>query len=295
VAHLAVGKKKVLVAAILSPSFEKDLREAGVPVRILDPVPALRDALKAAGKADLLILLSHAPVEESRAILRAVPELDIVLTAHAGWKAWKEPEIVDGRVLLAGGTGWQFASGIAMKDMGEGRKPELGDSFSRAVRWSTEPNKALQFHADQALRTMRTPGALEAALRESAERRPVSDPAWSGPEACASCHSAAHQTWKQGGHARSMATIRERGFDVAWNCLSCHATAPGRRGGHLAPGDAQAAVTCEACHGPGAAHVAAEGRVPLESAKESCVRCHTAEMTPAFKYEEAWPAVVHGR
>ncbi len=295
VAHLAVGKKRILVAAVLSASFEKDLREAGVPVRILDPVPALRESLKAAGKADLVILLSHAPVEESRAILRAVPELDVVITAHAGWKAWKEPEIVDGRVLLAGGTGWQFASGIAMKDMGEGRKPELGDSFSRAVRWSTEQNPALKFHADQALAKLREKGLLERVLRETAAARPAGDPAYAGPESCASCHAAAHGSWKGGGHARSMRTLRERGFDVAWNCLSCHATAPGRPGGHLAPGDAQAAVTCEACHGPGAAHVAADGRVPMESAKDSCVRCHTAEMTPAFRYEEAWPAIVHGR
>jgi mono/diheme cytochrome c family protein len=54
-------------------------------------------------------------------------------------------------------------------------------------------------------------------------------------------------------------------------------------------------VTCEACHGPGAAHVAAEGKAPLEPAKDSCIRCHTAEMSPAFDYEEAWPVIVHGK
>jgi len=295
VAHLSVGRKKVLVAATLSPSFEKDLRAAGVMVRISDPIPVLREALQSAGKADLVILLSHAPAEESREILRAIPDLDIVLTAHAGWKPWKEPEIVDGRVLLAGGQGWEFANGIAMKDMGEGRKPELGDSFSRAVRWSTPQSKALQFHADVALRTLRQEGAFDAILKAAAERRPAGETPYSGPEACAACHVGAHAKWKDGRHAASMKTVQERGFDTAWNCLSCHATGSGRPGGHLLKGDSQAAVTCEACHGPGGAHVAAGGKAALENAKDSCLRCHTAEMTPSFNYEDAWPPIVHGR
>jgi len=295
VAHLTAGRKKVLVAAILSPSFEAGLRAAGVDVKITDPVAALKDGLRAAGKADYVILLSHAPVEESRGILKAVADLDVVITAHAGPLPWKEPEIVDGRVLLGAGTGWQFANGVALKDMGEGRKPELGDSFSRAVRWSTPQNPALQFHADVALRRLGQEGFLESALRESAERDPADAPSFAGPAACAACHPAAHGKWKEEPHARSMAKVREKGFGSAPLCLSCHATAPGRRGGHLAPADAQAAVTCEACHGPGAAHVAAEGHAPLSLARDSCIRCHTAEMSPAFRIEEAWPKVEHGR
>ena len=93
----------------------------------------------------------------------------------------------------------------------------------------------------------------------------------------------------------SLEKVRAKGFDRIWQCLPCHATAPGRKGGHLVPGDSQAAVTCEACHGPGAAHAAADGRVRLADARASCASCHVLEMSPAFKFEEAWPRVVHGR
>ena len=292
---MVAGRRRVLVAATLSPTFEKELRDAGIPVRILDPVPALREALKAAGKADRVILLSHADTDETRRILREVPEVDVALAAHAGPLPWKEPEYVDGRALYAGGAAWQFVGGLVLEDQGEGRRPRVGGTFSRAVRVGSDPEIGIQVRADIALRRMREPGFVETSLREAAEARPVTEPLYTGPAACASCHPAAHAKWQEDPHSRSMKTVRERQFDVSWNCLSCHATAPGRRGGHATPGDAQAAVTCEACHGPGAAHVAADGRAPLEAAKTRCVLCHVPEMSPSFSFEEAWPRVQHGR
>ena len=295
VAHLAAGKKKVLVAAILSPSFEPELRAAGVPVRLSPPVEAVREALSAAGKADYVILLSHSPVEESRALLRAVPALDLVLTAHAGPLPWMEPEVVDGRLLLAPGTGWQFVCAAAYSDQGEGRKPELIDNTNRAVGWSLEPSGPVQFLLDQTLLEVRLPGRGEAVLRSAAAREPAGSPSFTGPEACASCHPAAHAKWREDPHSRSMEKVRAKAFHAVGQCLAYHATAPGRRGGHAAPGDSQAAVACESCHGPGGEHAAQDGRAPLADAKASCARCHVPEMSPGFRFEDAWPKIVHGR
>jgi hypothetical protein len=295
VAHLVMGKKKVLVAAVLSPSFEKELRDAGVKVRILPPAETVRGALAAAGKADTVVLLSHAPAEESRAILRAVPEADVVLTAHAGTLPWMEPEIIDGRVLLAPGTGWQFVCGSNFRDMGPDRKPEFIANIHRAAGWTLEESRGHALVLDRLLGRIREEGFLEGVLREAAAARPEAEPRFAGPEACASCHPGETAKWREGPHAKSMEEPRRRKFDRVWNCLSCHATAPGRPGGHLAPGDAQAGVTCEACHGPGAAHVAADGRTPMEDAKASCLRCHVPEMSPAFDVLEKWPPIRHGR
>jgi hypothetical protein len=295
VAHLVLGRKKVLVVAVLSPSFEKDLRAAGAPVKILPPAPAVREALAAAGKADFVVAISHAPPEESRALLKAVPAVDVVITAHAGTLPWREPEVLDGRTVLATGAGWQFVSVVGFRDVGEGRRPELIDNANRPVSASLPTAGPLQVHLDMALTRMRTPGFLEATLREAAAREPADAPACTGPASCASCHPAAHAKWSADPHARSMAAVRAKKFDPVWLCLSCHATAPGRRGGHLKPGDEQEAVTCEACHGPGGAHVAADGRVPLDNPKDSCARCHIPEMSPGFTFDGAWPKVVHGR
>jgi hypothetical protein len=295
VAHLVLGRKKVLVVAVLSPSFEKGLRGAGVPVKILPPAAAVREALAAAGKADFVIVLSHAPPEESRALLKEVTAIDLVITAHAGTLPWREPEVLDGRTVLAPGAGWQFVCVAGFRDNGEGRRPELVEHANRPVSANIQSTGPLELHLSMALTRVRTPGFLEAMLGEAAAREPADAPAFTGPASCASCHPAAHAKWSADPHARSMASVRAKKFDGVWSCLACHATAPGKRGGHLKPGDEQEAVTCEACHGPGGAHAAADGRVPLATPKDSCALCHIPEMSPGFSFDAAWPKVVHGR
>jgi hypothetical protein len=72
---------------------------------------------------------------------------------------------------------------------------------------------------------------------------------------------------------------------------------------------------CENCHGPGAAHAAAEEensgvsderkqslrlamQLPLDKAKEHCMKCHDLDNSPDFHEEDAfedvyWPQVEH--
>jgi hypothetical protein len=225
--------------------------------------------------------------------MKEIPEADLVIACHGDGIPSPEPEIVDGRTLLVPGPGWQFVGGAALRDPGTGRKPELLDFRLGAVSRQAMENGADAFALEAARGILLQTDVLARSLREAAEAEPAASHA--GPGACASCHPAAHEAWKGDPHARSGETLRKRDMHASSSCLPCHVTAPGRKGGFLAAGDAQAAVTCEACHGPGAAHVAAEGRAPLEPARLSCGRCHTPEMSPGFRFEEAWPKVLHGR
>ncbi len=293
-AEFRFGKRRILVAAILSPSFEPGLRAAGVPVRLLPPVEALRKDLAAAGPADLVVLLSHAPPEESREIAKALPEVRLVITAHAGPHPWLEPESVGGRTLMAPGSGWQYlASALFLGKPGEGI--DLLDARTAAAGKSVIPEPGAGIVAEEAKFTWRQEGYLWRILEADAARAPEGAPAYAGPAACASCHPAAHAKWREEPHARSAARLVKGNFDTVPLCLSCHATAPGRPGGHARPKDDQASVSCEACHGPGKEHVAQDGRSPLPDAKASCGACHTPEMSPGFRYEDAWPRIVHGR
>jgi len=201
----------------------------------------------------------------------------------------------DGRTVLANGSGWQFVSVVGFRDAGEGRRPELIDNANRPVGASLAAAPNLQLHLDMALTKFRVPGFLEGNLAEASAREPADAPEYAGPAACASCHPSAHASWSGSRHALSTKTVRAKNFDSVWLCLSCHSTAPGKRGGYGKQGDEQGAVTCEACHGPGAAHVAAKGRSPLAKARESCARCHIPEMSPGFSFEVAWPKMLHGK
>jgi len=246
------------------------------------------------GSSDYVVLLAHAPPEEARALLREVPQVDAAIAAHGGALPWLEPEVVDGRLLLYPGTGWQFVCGAGFRGR-EGRKPELRDTLKRAVGWTLHPDPMAGIHLDVTLRGLREAGVLEESLAARAARTAPGVPKHEGPGACLACHPAAHGKWSAEPHAKSMAGVREKGFEGVPYCLPCHATAAGRPGGFPDPRGEQAAVTCEACHGPGAVHIAAEGRAPLGKARDSCGACHTPEMSPSFTFEEAWKKIEHGR
>lgn len=294
-APVAIGSRRAVVTAILSPSFEKGLRDAGVDVKLLPPIPAIREALKAAGKADFVVVISHAPFAESKALLRDLPEADVLVTAHAGEESGVASEVVDGRQLLVAGSGWQTVGGVSFGDDGPGRRLRYLDTTTRPVPMDPAPPPPVKFVLDEILARARVEGVLEGSLRAAAEREAAAS--YAGPRACATCHGAAHTALQKQGapHSRSLDPVKARGFLRVHQCLSCHATAPGRKGGHVEPGDAQATVTCEACHGPGAEHVATGGTARLLDAKASCAACHVPEMGPDFRYETAWPKVKHGK
>jgi hypothetical protein len=53
-------------------------------------------------------------------------------------------------------------------------------------------------------------------------------------------------------------------------------------------------VGCEACHGPGAAHVETPEEGYGEVTVTVCGTCHTSSMSPDFDYNRYAPLIVHG-
>jgi hypothetical protein len=102
-----------------------------------------------------------------------------------------------------------------------------------------------------------------------------------GPETCKACHPGAHAAWREGPHARAYDILPERSRKDP-RCLGCHAP-------DLELG--LAGVTCEACHGPGAAYSAryvmrdaelARAVGLVDPGERTCLACHT-ESTPSLE------------
>ena len=96
-----------------------------------------------------------------------------------------------------------------------------------------------------------------------------------GAEACASCHPAETAQWSAHPHHNAMASLSEtERKDPA--CVKCHATAPegGPFSTELSGYRVDEGVGCEACHGPGGAHIAAKGGTDnIEGLGEDCPVC----------------------
>ena len=122
-----------------------------------------------------------------------------------------------------------------------------------------------------------------------------------GSDACQSCHPAEFATWESSPHGHSVETLERAGKSSEAECLTCHTTAFGRKGGF--PEDASvedhrdlARVGCESCHGAGGDHVGESAKrvgtiLSLGDKCDSCVilkvcgACHDEANDPGFQFK----------
>ena len=115
---------------------------------------------------------------------------------------------------------------------------------------------------------------------------------------CMGCHKAQHADWMKTPHARAWATLVKERRQYDLDCWSCHVTGAGKEGGPEGPGEVGPLknVQCEACHGPGKAHVAAPTKenIVLAPSEALCKECHTEEQTEGrYVHAEYLPKVDH--
>ncbi len=111
------------------------------------------------------------------------------------------------------------------------------------------------------------------------------DPASNPSQSCIGCHASAGAAWAQSRHARALDSLKPD--DRTDGCINCHVTP-------VAPAVVAPAVSCQSCHQGGEAHAASQGKLRT-SGTADCRSCHDAKHHPAFRFELAWPKILHGR
>ena len=96
-----------------------------------------------------------------------------------------------------------------------------------------------------------------------------------GPDECHICHAEQYESWRKTAHSRSYEVLAQERKQYVPECLRCHTTGFGEASGFV---DAErtprlAAVTCEACHGPGSRHVEAQKNGQENDAEYGAVNC----------------------
>ena len=134
-----------------------------------------------------------------------------------------------------------------------------------------------------------------------------------GVNKCKMCHLKQYKAWQETKHASALVFLQKADAKAAADmaarlkvelkgpaaqndaCVTCHVTGFKLAGGYPAADSAKTAgvsnVTCESCHGPGSLHVAAamadkKKLINKAVTANMCTQCHTAVMSPAFKFEE---------
>ena len=312
---IKAGGMTVGVTAVLGATYQKEIHSADV--KMADPEAALTKIMpELKGKADYLVLLAHATMDESIALAKKFPQFDVVVTSDGQPEPPKEAETVPGMKTLLITVGYKGMNAIVLG---------LYDGQPPAVRYQRVPLDS-RFAASPDMKTLMDAYQYQLKIIGLAGLglRPVPHPLqetngrFVGSAKCESCHEISYDIWKKSLHAHAYDTLAKldppRNFDP--ECLSCHVVGwnpqqffPYINGFESKEKTPQLINTgCEDCHGPGEKHCAVElaGSDQLKqelrkamvvtkeySEKQQCMTCHDLDNSPDFDFKAYWPFVEH--
>lgn len=331
------GDVKIGVTSILGEGMGKSLFPGGAnaDVTIKPPAEVLPKALEKlkTDEPDLLVLLSHASIEESKKLAEQFPDFDIVLTAGGPEDPDPKPQYVGDTLFLQVGHKGKYVGvvGFYPQDEKQRLRYELVDLDNQRFEDTPAMREHMRFYQDL-LRINRD--AIFADLPK-ASAPSKSGSTFVGAAKCGECHTKAYAKWKTSKHAHAYESLSRgrKGQEANWisrvndtECLSCHVTGWHPQNvvrydsGFLSEEATPHLVgqQCENCHGPGTRHAEVEAnwkadrksfdddtraerldlqkeiRITLDVAKNRvCYSCHDNDNSPHFQFEKYWEEIRH--
>lgn len=280
-----VGGVKIGVTSVFGDSLTPKVvsQNAGqgglaLEVEVLGVEKSLKAVLAElqAEKPDLLVLLSHAKLAESKTLAEQFPEFHLLVSAGGPEDPDPNPQYVGGTLVVAPGQKGKHVAVV-------GYYPDEPD---RKLRYEAIALDGDRFHETESMREhmRKYQQALEVQELVSGEPR-IEDPRnihlteanpFVGSKACGECHTKAYKKWLETGHAKATQSIKtgREGEEAKYisrihdpECVACHTT--GWDTGRDDPKDYHAYKSgyvselltphltgqgCENCHGPGGRH-----------------------------------------
>ncbi len=329
---IEIGGVKIGVTAVLgkkygSQIFPEGNNSASDLLKVEDPVKSLQPAIAELKKAncELLILLSHSTKDETKAILKAIPDFDLCLTAGGPEDPSGVPETFGDTLVLEAGRKGKYAGvlGYFPDDSKQRFRYELVDLDKKRFRRTPEMESHMAFYQE----LLREQKIVE---NEPAVPHP-SGYSFVGTETCSVCHTKATAQFKTTKHAHATRTLNhgaENYTETEWisrlhdpECLCCHTVGWNPKevfryeSGFLNMSQTPHLIGqgCENCHGPGSHHVEMENvfkqsgksteeivqarnEMKLDVAtaeKQVCRKCHDFENSPKFDFAKYWEKTIH--
>ena len=286
---------KVGILGIVSPEL---IESAYLDVTVVDPVLALKPLLSDLyDKTDILILLSHAEMEESIKIAEVYPELDLIISGHLVDRPDLYLKKVDNTYVIPVGEKGKYVGKITLstrrKESGE---DEHVNSSSPAIETtpldgkfedSSEITMLLEIYQERL--------KDEELLAQVFKSDPPSNLTYIGNDDCAACHNKIFKHWEETGHASAYETLVKAEHEYDPECVECHVIGLNYFTGFetIESTPALKGVGCESCHGPGSDHKETLSKDYGKVGIENCEICHNDEHSPHFEFEEYWQKIKH--
>ena len=301
---------KIGILGILSP----ELVDGDYPnVEVMDPIVSLKNLISDLnGKTDILVLLSHANMDDSIKLAEIFSELDLIISGHGVDEPALYLKRVNNTSVVPVGEKGKYLGVITFPlehDQGGKAKHNktyvpnsrleyygLGTQMESAVEIilvderfenSTEIERLLKIYQQR----LEDEELLKSVLKVD----PPSNFAFVGNDDCAICHNKIFRHWAETRHASAYETLVRVEHEYDPECVSCHTI-----GLHYFTGfetiestPKLKGVGCESCHGPGSNHKETQSKDYGSVNADSCIICHEEGHSPNFQFEEYWQKIVH--
>jgi hypothetical protein len=327
---IEAGGMKLGITAILGKEYQQQVNNSEVEIEPADV--ALRAVMGELKGCDVRILLANATTDEAKALAKQFPTFDLVVEAGGADVPLEQPEKIAGTkarlIEVANKAQYVIVAGfyddpkqpMRMRFQRVALDSRFGDS-AEMKQFMTTYQQQLQALGWKDLGLKRVPHPRSKKGDKLAGQ-------FASAASCKECHQAEWDIWSKSKHAQATESLAKldppRLYDP--ECISCHSTGwnPGEFSPYASGFDSLqktpelAGNSCDNCHGPGAAHVAAEkGRNPSKRDAERealkltvafardnvCAKCHDHDNSPNFTGKDKqgrenfdtiyWPQVEH--
>ena len=193
-----------------------------------DPIQVLKPLVKQLqGKANLIVLLSHAPFAESIEIAKCFPEVGLIITGHNIEEPIDSITYINNTPIVSSGTEGKYI-GIAkysvnnavMERKSVGVIP-LDNKYKDSQEMISLLKEYQQMLADEDL------------LSKIPQTPLLNGLSYVGSSICGMCHKVVYEHWSKTTHGTSYDTLVRKGYQYDPECIKCHTTGYGDISGFL--------------------------------------------------------------
>jgi hypothetical protein len=312
------GGMKLGITSVLGDEYRRQVNNT--ELQMVPAKEALAGVVGQLAETDVKILLANATLAESRDLAAAFPQFDIVVSAGGADEPPAQAAKVEGSKALLIEVGHKAMYAIVLGFYDDPSRPVRYQRVALDSRFPDSPKmKDLMTTYQSQLEALGWSGL---GLRPARHPQSRSDNPLAGQfvggASCKECHAGPWDVYIKSNHAHATRTLVDlkpaRQFDP--ECVSCHVTGwnPQEFFPYISGYDSLehtpelAGQSCEDCHGPGAAHIAAErgsdAKLQAEwrrllhqdkatADEQSCRKCHDLDNSPDFDFEKYWAEIEH--